>query len=126
MQQNDDLSIYEHHIYIMKSEAVSKKSFGISWFVRESRSALIGRFFCVELNDLFSLQQDDKSGKEAILDDTECPLQIFRDWPADRGNTHTHTLFLASTALYCCVTVITTITAPLLLHIVVTFRCSVF
>ncbi|TKS75373.1 Afadin ALL1-fused protein [Collichthys lucidus] len=30
-------------------------------------------------------RQDDKSGKEAILDDTECPLQIFRDWPADRG-----------------------------------------
>ncbi|XP_040920290.1 afadin isoform X11 [Toxotes jaculatrix] len=29
--------------------------------------------------------QDDKSGKEAILDDAECPLQIFRDWPADRG-----------------------------------------
>uniref|UniRef100_A0A3Q1C9Z1 Afadin, adherens junction formation factor a n=1 Tax=Amphiprion ocellaris TaxID=80972 RepID=A0A3Q1C9Z1_AMPOC len=29
--------------------------------------------------------QDDKSGKEVILDDTECPLQIFRDWPADRG-----------------------------------------
>uniref|UniRef100_A0A8D3CJD1 Afadin, adherens junction formation factor a n=1 Tax=Scophthalmus maximus TaxID=52904 RepID=A0A8D3CJD1_SCOMX len=23
--------------------------------------------------------------KEAILDDSECPLQIFRDWPADRG-----------------------------------------
>ncbi|XP_061667748.1 afadin isoform X2 [Syngnathoides biaculeatus] len=30
-------------------------------------------------------QQDDKSGKEVILDDGECPLQIFRDWPADRG-----------------------------------------
>ncbi|XP_034383052.1 afadin isoform X9 [Cyclopterus lumpus] len=29
--------------------------------------------------------QDDKSGKEVILDDSECPLQIFRDWPADRG-----------------------------------------
>uniref|UniRef100_A0A669D305 Afadin, adherens junction formation factor n=1 Tax=Oreochromis niloticus TaxID=8128 RepID=A0A669D305_ORENI len=29
--------------------------------------------------------QDDKSGKEVILDDYECPLQIFRDWPADRG-----------------------------------------
>uniref|UniRef100_A0A669F0W2 Afadin n=1 Tax=Oreochromis niloticus TaxID=8128 RepID=A0A669F0W2_ORENI len=27
----------------------------------------------------------DKSGKEVILDDYECPLQIFRDWPADRG-----------------------------------------
>ncbi|XP_054618762.1 afadin isoform X9 [Dunckerocampus dactyliophorus] len=30
-------------------------------------------------------RQDDKSGKELILDDGECPLQIFRDWPADRG-----------------------------------------
>ncbi|KAL3052179.1 hypothetical protein OYC64_004852 [Pagothenia borchgrevinki] len=30
-------------------------------------------------------RQDDKSGKEAILEDLECPLQIFRDWPADRG-----------------------------------------
>ncbi|XP_042245593.1 afadin isoform X7 [Thunnus maccoyii] len=30
-------------------------------------------------------RQDDKSGKEVILDDAECPLQIFRDWPADRG-----------------------------------------
>ncbi|XP_076024133.1 afadin isoform X2 [Genypterus blacodes] len=30
-------------------------------------------------------RQDDKSGKELILDDTECPLQIFREWPADRG-----------------------------------------
>uniref|UniRef100_A0A673Y006 Afadin n=1 Tax=Salmo trutta TaxID=8032 RepID=A0A673Y006_SALTR len=28
---------------------------------------------------------DDKSGKEIVLDDTECPLQIFRDWPNDRG-----------------------------------------
>lgn len=37
------------------------------------------------------VQQDDKSGKDVILDDNECPLQIFRDWPADRGNTHKHT-----------------------------------
>ncbi|XP_036405446.1 afadin isoform X3 [Megalops cyprinoides] len=28
---------------------------------------------------------DDKAGKETILDDTECPLQIFRDWPSDKG-----------------------------------------
>ncbi|XP_052379514.1 afadin-like isoform X14 [Oncorhynchus keta] len=28
---------------------------------------------------------DDKSGKEIVLDDMECPLQIFRDWPNDRG-----------------------------------------
>ncbi|XP_062311346.1 afadin-like, partial [Osmerus eperlanus] len=31
-------------------------------------------------------QTDDKSGKEVILDDADCPLQIFRDWPSDRGN----------------------------------------
>ncbi|XP_071371409.1 afadin, partial [Centroberyx affinis] len=31
-------------------------------------------------------RQDDKSGKEVILDDSDCPLQIFRDWPADRGS----------------------------------------
>ncbi|XP_061756850.1 afadin isoform X3 [Nerophis ophidion] len=30
-------------------------------------------------------RQDDKSSKEMILDDGECPLQTFRDWPADRG-----------------------------------------
>ncbi|XP_072299557.1 afadin isoform X14 [Eucyclogobius newberryi] len=30
-------------------------------------------------------RQDDKSSKEVVLDDNECPLQIFRDWPADRG-----------------------------------------
>ncbi|CAN9507505.1 unnamed protein product [Ophioblennius macclurei] len=30
-------------------------------------------------------RQDDKSGKEAVLDDGECPLQIFREWPADKG-----------------------------------------
>ncbi|XP_062267658.1 afadin isoform X9 [Platichthys flesus] len=30
-------------------------------------------------------RQDDKSGKDTILDDGECPLQIFRDWPAERG-----------------------------------------
>uniref|UniRef100_A0A3B3SZG0 Afadin, adherens junction formation factor n=1 Tax=Paramormyrops kingsleyae TaxID=1676925 RepID=A0A3B3SZG0_9TELE len=32
-----------------------------------------------------SQQSDDKAGKETILDDTECPLQIFRDWPSDKG-----------------------------------------
>uniref|UniRef100_A0A3Q2P0B2 Afadin n=1 Tax=Fundulus heteroclitus TaxID=8078 RepID=A0A3Q2P0B2_FUNHE len=30
-------------------------------------------------------RQEDKTGKEVILDDLECPLQILRDWPADRG-----------------------------------------
>lgn len=42
----------------------------------------------------FCLQQDEKSGKEVILDDSECPLQIFRDWPADRGETHSLSGFL--------------------------------
>ncbi|XP_072265206.1 afadin isoform X14 [Pyxicephalus adspersus] len=27
----------------------------------------------------------DKGLKETILDDDECPLQIFRDWPSDKG-----------------------------------------
>lgn len=40
------------------------------------------------LSGWFLVQQDDKSGKEAILDDMECPLQIFRDWPADRGESN--------------------------------------
>ncbi|XP_014441875.1 afadin [Tupaia chinensis] len=28
---------------------------------------------------------DDKGAKEVILDDDECPLQIFREWPSDKG-----------------------------------------
>ncbi|XP_061480373.1 afadin isoform X13 [Rhineura floridana] len=28
---------------------------------------------------------DDKGAKEFILDDDECPLQIFREWPIDKG-----------------------------------------
>uniref|UniRef100_A0A3Q2D5P4 Afadin n=1 Tax=Cyprinodon variegatus TaxID=28743 RepID=A0A3Q2D5P4_CYPVA len=32
-----------------------------------------------------TLAQEEKTGKEVILDDSECPQQIFRDWPADRG-----------------------------------------
>nr|XP_058145730.1 afadin isoform X1 [Dasypus novemcinctus] len=28
---------------------------------------------------------DDKGAKEIILDDDECPLQIFREWPSDKG-----------------------------------------
>ncbi|XP_053152699.1 afadin isoform X15 [Hemicordylus capensis] len=28
---------------------------------------------------------DDKGAKESILDDDECPLQIFREWPSDKG-----------------------------------------
>ncbi|XP_068087887.1 afadin isoform X5 [Hyperolius riggenbachi] len=30
-------------------------------------------------------QHSDKGIKEAILDDDDCPLQIFRDWPSDKG-----------------------------------------
>ncbi|XP_023808732.1 afadin isoform X6 [Oryzias latipes] len=36
------------------------------------------REFCIA-------RQEEKTGKEVILDDSECPLQILRDWPADRG-----------------------------------------
>ncbi|XP_014871285.1 afadin-like, partial [Poecilia latipinna] len=32
-----------------------------------------------------SPSQEEKTGKEVILDDLDCPLQILRDWPADRG-----------------------------------------
>ncbi|XP_058023821.1 afadin isoform X19 [Ahaetulla prasina] len=28
---------------------------------------------------------DDSGAKESILDDDECPLQIFREWPSDKG-----------------------------------------
>ncbi|XP_078011162.1 afadin isoform X17 [Phascolarctos cinereus] len=28
---------------------------------------------------------DEKGAKEVILDDDECPLQIFREWPSDKG-----------------------------------------
>lgn len=31
-------------------------------------------------------QHSDKGLKETILDDDDCPLQIFRDWPNDKGN----------------------------------------
>uniref|UniRef100_A0AAQ4RDQ6 Afadin, adherens junction formation factor a n=1 Tax=Gasterosteus aculeatus aculeatus TaxID=481459 RepID=A0AAQ4RDQ6_GASAC len=45
------------------------------------------REYCISrVTLLISLQLlHDKSSKEVILDDAECPLQIFRDWPADRG-----------------------------------------
>nr|XP_008512334.1 PREDICTED: afadin [Equus przewalskii] len=29
---------------------------------------------------------DDKGAKEVILDEDECPLQIFREWPGDKGS----------------------------------------
>ncbi|XP_036782358.2 afadin isoform X2 [Manis pentadactyla] len=28
---------------------------------------------------------DEKGAKELVLDDDECPLQIFREWPSDKG-----------------------------------------
>ncbi|XP_022376667.1 afadin isoform X1 [Enhydra lutris kenyoni] len=28
---------------------------------------------------------DEKGAKEIVLDDDECPLQIFREWPSDKG-----------------------------------------
>ena len=43
-------------------------------------------FLCLLVTCVFFfMQQDDKLGKDTILDETEYPLQIFRDWPADRG-----------------------------------------
>uniref|UniRef100_A0A8C7J880 Afadin n=1 Tax=Oncorhynchus kisutch TaxID=8019 RepID=A0A8C7J880_ONCKI len=43
------------------------------------------REYCIARTLLPPPHTDDKSGKEIVLDDTECPLQIFRDWPNDRG-----------------------------------------
>lgn len=54
------------------------------------------------LSAVIAEQQDDGTGKEVILDDSECPLQIFRDWPADRGDTPTQSatiLFFSKEAL---------------------------
>lgn len=28
---------------------------------------------------------DDRGAQEMVLDDDECPLQIFREWPSDKG-----------------------------------------
>lgn len=33
------------------------------------------------------VHSDDKPVKETILEDSECPLQIFRDWTSDKGLT---------------------------------------
>ncbi|XP_044145579.1 afadin isoform X9 [Bufo gargarizans] len=42
--------------------------------------------FCVAKIVLPSgTQHSDKAMKETILEDEECPLQIFRDWPSDKG-----------------------------------------
>lgn len=35
------------------------------------------------------IHSDDKPVKETILEDSECPLQIFRDWTSDQGRTDT-------------------------------------
>uniref|UniRef100_A0A4W6EW59 Afadin n=1 Tax=Lates calcarifer TaxID=8187 RepID=A0A4W6EW59_LATCA len=43
------------------------------------------REYCIARVTTLILTTATLSGKEVILDDTECPLQIFRDWPADRG-----------------------------------------
>lgn len=32
---------------------------------------------------------DERGAKEIILDDDECPLQIFREWPSDKGREYT-------------------------------------
>nr|XP_033794228.1 afadin isoform X3 [Geotrypetes seraphini] len=38
---------------------------------------------CVML--LSGVQQSDKGARETILDEDDCPLQIFREWPSDKG-----------------------------------------
>ncbi|XP_069811608.1 afadin isoform X11 [Dendropsophus ebraccatus] len=44
------------------------------------------REFCIAMIIIPSgPQHSDKTMKETILDDEECPLQIFRDWPSDKG-----------------------------------------
>ncbi|XP_073407940.1 afadin isoform X19 [Dendrobates tinctorius] len=44
------------------------------------------REFCIAMIILTSgIQHSDTAVKETILDDEECPLQIFRDWPSDKG-----------------------------------------
>ncbi|XP_075718734.1 afadin isoform X6 [Rhinoderma darwinii] len=44
------------------------------------------REFCIAMIMLPSgTQHSDKAMKETILDDEECPLHIFRDWPSDKG-----------------------------------------
>ncbi|XP_063773696.1 afadin isoform X14 [Pseudophryne corroboree] len=44
------------------------------------------RDFCIAVVMLpLGAQHSDKGMKETILDDDECPLQIFRDWPSDKG-----------------------------------------
>ncbi|XP_077139323.1 afadin isoform X28 [Ranitomeya variabilis] len=44
------------------------------------------REFCIAMIILPSgIQHSDTAVKETILDDEECPLQIFRDWPSDKG-----------------------------------------
>ncbi|XP_073527660.1 afadin isoform X12 [Phyllobates terribilis] len=44
------------------------------------------REFCIAMIILRSgIQHTDTAVKETILDDEECPLQIFRDWPSDKG-----------------------------------------
>ncbi|XP_056422846.1 afadin isoform X7 [Hyla sarda] len=46
----------------------------------------IPREFCIAMIILPpGTQHSDKAMKETILDDEECPLQIFRDWPSDKG-----------------------------------------
>ncbi|XP_075123842.1 afadin isoform X3 [Leptodactylus fuscus] len=44
------------------------------------------REFCIAMIILpAGTQHSEKAMKETILDDEECPLQIFRDWPSDKG-----------------------------------------
>jgi len=42
------------------------------------------------------IHANDKQVKETILDDTDCPLQILRDWTSDKGQQNTLLLILLS------------------------------
>ena len=67
--------VHLHHYIIHTTHIVVIQSWLKFFF---SCGRLVTRVF-------FLMQQDEKLGKDTILDETEYPLQIFRDWPADRG-----------------------------------------
>lgn len=52
-----------------------------------------------------SQHSDDKSAKEIILDDDECPLQIFREWPSDKGTLKQNTTISLEDISHQCATV---------------------
>ena len=41
---------------------------------------------------------DERGAKEIILDDDECPLQIFREWPSDKGRDYSLLVYQSDSA----------------------------